>query len=132
MKKPLIILSGPTAAGKSKLSIALAKQLNGAIISADSVQVYKGMDIGSAKIMPDEMDGVKHYMIDVLKPDEEFHVYRFCEMVKACMEEIYNDGKIPILVGGTGFYIQAILYDIDSPHQKWYNYQKERNGDAYG
>ncbi len=113
MKKPLIILSGPTAAGKSKLSIALAKQLNGAIISADSVQVYKGMDIGSAKIMPDEMDGVKHYMIDVLKPDEEFHVYRFCEMVKACMEEIYNDGKIPILVGGTGFYIQAILYDID-------------------
>lgn len=113
MKKPLIILSGPTAAGKSKLSIALAKAINGSIISADSVQVYKGMDIGSAKIMPEEMDGVKHYMIDVLEPDEEFHVYRFYEMVKKCMDEIYQNGEIPILVGGTGFYIQAILYDID-------------------
>ena len=113
MKKPLIILSGPTAAGKSKLSIALAKKLNGAIISADSVQVYRGMDIGSAKIMPEEMDGVKHYMIDVLEPDDDFHVYRFHEMVKACLEEIYSQGLVPILVGGTGFYIQAILYDID-------------------
>lgn len=113
MKKPLIILSGPTAAGKSKLSIALAKALNGAIISADSVQVYRGMDIGSAKIMQDEMDGVKHYMIDVLDPDEEFHVFRFYEMVKNCMDEIYANHQIPILVGGTGFYIQAILYDID-------------------
>ena len=113
MKKPLIILSGPTAAGKSKLSIALAKTLNGAIISADSVQVYRGMDIGSAKIMPEEMDGIKHYMIDVLEPDEEFHVYRFYEMVKECMDEIYANNQIPILVGGTGFYIQAILYDID-------------------
>ncbi len=113
MKKPLIILSGPTAAGKSKLSIALAKALNGAIISADSVQVYRGMDIGSAKIMPEEMGGIKHYMIDVLEPDEEFHVYRFVEMVKNCMDEIYSQGQIPILVGGTGFYIQAILYDID-------------------
>ncbi len=113
MKKPLIILSGPTAAGKSKLSIALAKALNGAIISADSVQVYRGMDVGSAKIMPEEMDGIKHYMIDVLEPDEEFHVYRFVEMVKNCLDEIYSQGQIPILVGGTGFYIQAILYDID-------------------
>ena len=113
MKKPLIILSGPTAAGKSKLSIALAKTLNGAIISADSVQVYRGMDIGSAKITAEEMDGIKHYMIDVLEPDEEFHVYRFYEMVKECMDEIYANNQIPILVGGTGFYIQAILYDID-------------------
>lgn len=113
MKKPLIILSGPTASGKSHLSIALAKALNGAVISADSVQVYRGMDIGSAKITPKEMEGVKHYMIDVLNPDEDFHVYRFCQMVKEAMAEIYANRQIPILVGGTGFYIQAILYDID-------------------
>ena len=113
MKKPLIILTGPTAVGKTKASIGLAKALNGDIISADSMQVYKYMDIGSAKIRPEEMDGVKHYLIDELEPDEEFHVVRFQQMAKAAMEEIYAKGKIPIVVGGTGFYIQALLYDID-------------------
>ena len=113
MKKPLIILTGPTAVGKTKASIGLAKSLNGEIISADSMQVYKYMDIGSAKIRPEEMDGVKHYLIDELEPDEEFHVVRFQQMAKAAMEEIYAKGKIPIVVGGTGFYIQALLYDID-------------------
>lgn len=112
-KKPLIILTGPTAAGKTALSIALAKAVDGEIVSADSMQVYRGMDIGSAKIRPEEMQGVPHHLIDVLEPDEEFHVARFQQMAKACMEEIWNRGKIPILVGGTGFYIQAVLYDID-------------------
>ena len=116
-KQPLIILTGPTAVGKTDLSIALAKAVNGSIISADSMQVYKGMDIGSAKIRPEEMQGVSHYLIDILEPDEEFHVVRFQELAKQAMEEIYACGKIPIVVGGTGFYIQALLYDIDFTSQ---------------
>ena len=113
MKRPLIILTGPTAVGKTKASIGLAKAVGGEIISADSMQVYKEMDIGSAKIRTEEMDGVVHHLVDVLRPNEEFHVVRFQEMAKQAMEEIYRKGKIPILVGGTGFYIQAVLYDID-------------------
>ena len=113
MKKPLVILTGPTAVGKTKASIGLAKAIGGEIISADSMQVYRHMDIGSAKITPQEMQGVRHYLVDVLEPSEEFHVVRFQQMAKAAMEEIYAKGKIPILVGGTGFYIQAVLYDID-------------------
>lgn len=116
-KKPLIILTGPTAVGKTALSIKLAKAIDGAIISADSMQVYRGMDIGSAKITKEEMDGVEHYLIDVLDPDEEFHVVRFQEMAKAAMDEIYQKGQIPILTGGTGFYIQSVLYDIDFTSQ---------------
>ncbi len=112
-KKPLVILSGPTAVGKSSLSIELAKQINGAIISADSMQVYRYMDIGSAKITPEEMRGVPHYLVDFLMPDEEFHVVKFQEYAKQALEKIYADGQIPIVVGGTGFYIQALLYDID-------------------
>ncbi len=116
-KKPFIVLTGPTAVGKTALSIALAKAVNGSIISADSMQVYKHMDIGSAKIMPEEMDGVKHYLVDEFEPDEEFHVARFTERAKECLEEIYAEGKVPVLVGGTGFYIQAVLYDIDFSKQ---------------
>lgn len=112
-KRPLIILTGPTAVGKTKASIGLAKAVGGEIISADSMQVYKHMDIGSAKIKKEEMEGVPHYLVDVLEPDEEFHVARFQEMAKDAMEEIYARNHIPILVGGTGFYIQALLYDID-------------------
>ena len=113
MKKPLIVLTGPTAVGKTSLSIALAKAVNGEIISADSMQVYQKMDIGSAKIRPEEMDGVKHYLVDVLDPKEDFHIVKFQQMAKTAMEEIYAKGKIPILVGGTGFYIQAVTRDID-------------------
>ncbi len=112
-KKPLIILTGPTAAGKTALSVELAKQIGGEIISADSMQVYRGMDIGSAKVTPEEMQGVPHHLIDVLEPSEEFNVYTFQQMAKAAMEQIYERGHIPIVVGGTGFYIQALLYDID-------------------
>lgn len=112
-KKPLIILTGPTAVGKTKASIGLAKAIGGEIISADSMQVYRHMDIGSAKITKEEMVDVPHYLIDVLEPEEEFHVVRFQQMAKAAMADIYSRGKIPIIVGGTGFYIQALLYDID-------------------
>ncbi|MDD7729080.1 MAG: tRNA (adenosine(37)-N6)-dimethylallyltransferase MiaA [Clostridia bacterium] len=113
MKKPLIVLTGPTAVGKTKLSISLAKAVGGEIISADSMQIYKYMDIGSAKIMPEEMQGVPHYLVDELMPDEEFHIVRFQQMAKEAMEKIYSHGHIPILVGGTGFYIQAVTRDID-------------------
>lgn len=112
-KRPIIILTGPTAVGKTKASIALAKSVGGEIISADSMQIYKNMDIGSAKIRPEEMEGISHYLIDELNPDEEFHVVKFQEMAKQAMEKIYANGHIPIVVGGTGFYIQALLYDID-------------------
>ncbi|MCH5269840.1 MAG: tRNA (adenosine(37)-N6)-dimethylallyltransferase MiaA [Lachnospiraceae bacterium] len=112
-KRPLIVLSGPTAAGKTKLSLALAKAIGGEIISADSMQVYKHMDIGSAKIKPEEMEGIPHHLIDILEPEDEFNVVIFQKLCKDAMEGIYERGHIPILTGGTGFYIQAVLYDID-------------------
>lgn len=113
MKKPLMILTGPTAVGKTALSIGLAKALNGEIISADSMQVYRHMDIGSAKVTPEEMEGIPHHLIDVLNPEEDFNVTRFQAMAKQAMEGIYRRGHVPIITGGTGFYIQALLYDID-------------------
>ena len=112
-KKPLIILTGPTAVGKTELSIELAKAVGGEIISADSMQVYRRMDIGTAKIMPEEMKGVPHYLIDILEPTEDFNVFLFQKYAKEAIEKIYNNGHIPIIVGGTGFYIQSVLYDID-------------------
>lgn len=125
-KNPMVILTGPTAVGKTALSIELAKKINGAIISADSMQVYKYMDIGSAKIMPKEMQNIKHYLVDELLPTDEFHIVKFQEMAKAALEEIYSDGKIPIIVGGTGFYIQGLLYDIDfSKQDADYEYRME-------
>ena len=113
MKKPLVILTGPTAVGKTALSIQLAKDIGGEIISADSMQVYKGMDIGSAKIKTEEMQGVPHFLIDEVQPDEEFHVVRFQQLAKKYLKQIWERGHIPVIVGGTGFYIQALLYDID-------------------
>lgn len=113
MKKPLIVIAGPTASGKSKLSIALAKKIGGAIISGDSMQVYKYMDIGTAKITKEEMDGVDHYMVDELYPDQTFNVHVFQEKAKEALDRIYSKGQIPILVGGTGFYIQSLVNDIE-------------------
>lgn len=135
MKRPLVILTGPTAVGKTAASIALAKKIGGAVISADSMQVYRHMDIGSAKIRPEEMDQVPHYLIDVLEPTEEFHVVRFQELAKKAMEEIYDRGMIPIVVGGTGFYIQALLYDIDftqSSEDPEFREQMSSFADQYG
>ncbi|MDD5936935.1 MAG: tRNA (adenosine(37)-N6)-dimethylallyltransferase MiaA [Clostridiales bacterium] len=111
--RPLVILTGPTAVGKTKLSIELAKAINAEIISADSMQVYKYMDIGTAKIRPEEMEGVKHYLVDEFEPDDDFNVVKFQEYTKRYMEDIYSRGKIPLIVGGTGFYIQAIIKDVD-------------------
>lgn len=111
--KPMIILAGPTAVGKTRLSIALAKAVGGEIISADSMQVYRHMDIGSAKIRPEEMQGVPHHMIDILDPWEPFNVVIFKEGCQECLEGIYGRGHVPIVVGGTGFYIQALLKDVD-------------------
>ena len=121
-KKKIVVLTGPTAVGKTKLSIELAKKIGGEIISADSCQVYKHMDIGSAKIRPEEMGGIPHFLVDELEPSEEFNVVVFQQKTKQYMKEIYERGHIPILVGGTGFYIQAVLYDIhfsqdDDNHQ---------------
>ena len=109
----LVILTGPTAVGKTALSVALAKKIDGEIISADSMQVYRGMDIGSAKVTAEEMQGIPHFLIDEFDPAEEFHVVRFQEYAKRYIREIQERGHIPILVGGTGFYIQSVLYDID-------------------
>lgn len=126
MKKPLIILTGPTAVGKTELSIELAKKVNGSIISADSMQVYRHMDIGSAKITKEEMQEIPHYLIDTFEPDEEFHVVKFQEYAKRYMEEIYSQNRIPIIAGGTGFYIQALLYDIDfTEEQEDTSYRRE-------
>lgn len=109
----LVILTGPTAVGKSDLSVSLAGQIGGEIISADSMQVYRHMNIGSAKIMPEQMGGIPHHLIDVLEPTEDFNVVSFQQLAKRAMEGIYARGHIPVVVGGTGFYIQALLYDID-------------------
>lgn len=125
-KKPLIILTGPTAVGKTASSIGLAKAVGGEIISADSMQVYRHMDIGSAKITADEMQGIPHYLVDVLEPEETFNVVRFQEMAKAAMQKVYAGGHIPIVVGGTGFYIQALLYDIDfTENDSDFSYREE-------
>lgn len=112
-RRPMVVLTGPTAVGKTRLSIALAKAVNGEIISADSMQVYRHMDIGSAKITPEEMQGVPHHMIDILEPWEPFNVVIFQEKCKEALAGIYERGNIPIVTGGTGFYIQALLRDID-------------------
>lgn len=113
VKSPLVILTGPTAVGKTKLSVALAKRINGEIISADSMQVYRRMNIGTAKVTEDEKDNVPHHLIDILEPWEDFNVVAFQSYAKNAVKDILDRGKIPIVVGGTGFYIQALLYGID-------------------
>ena len=121
-----MVLTGPTAVGKTRLSIRLAKETGGEIISADSMQIYRHMDIGSAKITEEELDGVPHYLVNILDPKENFNVFRFQRLAKQAMERIYENGHIPILVGGTGFYIQSVLYDIDfEESESDFAYRKE-------
>ena len=122
-KSPLIVLTGPTSVCKTKLSVKLAKEMGGEIISADSMQVYKGMDIGSAKVTKEEMDNVPHHLIDVLDPKEDFNVFIFKEMCDKIIPRILERGHIPILVGGTGFYIQAVLRGIE--------FDENENDDSY-
>ena len=132
-KPPLLILTGPTAVGKTALSIALAREVQGEIISADSMQVYRYMDVGSAKIRKEEMCGVPHYLIDCLNPEEEFNIYVFQQMAKKAMAQIYANGHVPIVVGGTGFYIQSLIYDIlfdDGIRQKYEQLLTEK-GEKY-
>lgn len=112
VKPPLILVAGPTAVGKSSLSIKLAQLYNGAVISADSVQVYKKMNIGSAKVTADEMQGIDHYLIDILEPWEPFNITVFQEYAKSALQKIYSENKVPIIAGGTGFYIQSVVNDI--------------------
>ena len=112
-RPPLIIITGPTAVGKTSLSVQLALKINGEIISADSMQVYRGMDIGTAKIREEEKCWVPHYLIDILNPDEEFNVTIFKQKAEECIYDILSRGKMPIIAGGTGFYIQSVLYDVE-------------------
>lgn len=113
MKKPLIVIAGPTASGKTSLSIELAKRINGEIISADSMQVYLHMDIGTAKVTEQEMQGITHHLVNIIEPNEPFNIQIFQKLAKAAIHQIHAKGKIPIIVGGTGFYIQSVIYDID-------------------
>lgn len=125
-KKPLIVLTGPTAVGKTAASIQLAKAVGGEIISADSMQIYQQMNIGTAKITPEEMQGIPHHLVDEIAPDTPFHVYEFKKMAEQAIHEIWKRGHIPIVAGGTGFYIQALLYDIDfNPEEKNRSYRAE-------
>nr|WP_295972458.1 tRNA (adenosine(37)-N6)-dimethylallyltransferase MiaA [uncultured Bacillus sp.] len=110
-KQKLVVLIGPTAVGKTKTSIELAKSLNGEIISGDSMQIYKKMDIGTAKITPAEMEGIQHYLIDIKEPDEPFSAAEFQELAREKICDISSSGKLPMIVGGTGLYIQSVLYD---------------------
>lgn len=112
-KKKLIVVAGPTAVGKSKYGIEIAKKVNGEIVSLDSMQVYKGFDIGTAKITKNEMENIPHHMIDVVSADRNLNIKEFKDMAELCIDTIYSRGKIPVLVGGTGFYIRAMLYDTD-------------------
>ncbi|MEC5300265.1 MULTISPECIES: tRNA (adenosine(37)-N6)-dimethylallyltransferase MiaA [Staphylococcus] len=109
----LIVLVGPTAVGKTEFSIELAKKVNGEIISGDSMQVYKQMDIGTAKITQDEMSGIPHHMIDILEPDENFSAYEFKNRAQRLIKEITARGHVPIIAGGTGLYIQSLIYNYD-------------------
>ena len=112
-KPPLIIITGPTAVGKTAVSVELASRINGEIISADSMQVYKGMDIGTAKIREEEKKGIPHHLIDIIEPDEEFNVTIFKKLAEEHINDIISRGRIPIIAGGTGFYIQSVLYDVE-------------------
>lgn len=119
MKKPLVIvIAGPTASGKTKLSVELAKRVNGEIVSADSMQIYKEMNIGTAKVTKQEMENVKHYMIDIVNPDERYSVSQYKKEAEKCIKEIIEKEKTPIICGGTGLYINSLIYEINFPEEK--------------
>lgn len=128
LKQKLLVIIGPTAVGKTKLSIEMAKRYNGEIISGDSMQIYRGMDIGTAKIKPEEMEGIPHHLIDIKEPTENFSVAEFQHLVRAKIDEIVQKGKLPIIAGGTGLYIQSVIYDYqfsDVPGDETYRLMLE-------
>lgn len=138
MKEKLIIISGPTAVGKTDISIEIAKRLNGEIISADSMQIYKYMDIGTAKVRKDEMQGIKHHLIDFIEPDEDFSASNYKEKATKLITKLNNEGKTPIIAGGTGLYINSLVYELDfidiAPDQdlrRNYEYIAEKEGKGY-
>jgi tRNA dimethylallyltransferase len=134
MGEKLVVLIGPTAVGKTKMSIELAKRLNGEIINGDSMQVYKGMDIGTAKIRPEEMEGIPHHLFDIKEPHESFSVAEFQHLARSFVREITSRGKLPMIVGGTGLYIQSVIYDYqfsDAPSNPQYRKHLEECGDKY-
>lgn len=138
MKNKILVLAGPTAVGKTALSIELAKRLNGEIVSTDSMQIYKYMDIGSAKIAPSEMDGIKHHLIDVTTPDKPFSVVDFKNLAHPIMDDLLSNGKLPILTGGTGLYINSLTCNMnftDATNDEEYRKELEdlavKHGDVY-
>jgi tRNA dimethylallyltransferase len=134
-KEKLVVIIGPTAVGKTKLSIEIAKQYNGEIISGDSMQIYKGMDIGTAKIKPEEMEGIKHHLIDIRSPEEDFSAAEFQKIVREKIKDITNRNKLPIIVGGTGLYIQAAIFDYhfsDAPTDPGFRQKLEKRAELEG
>lgn len=118
-KQKVIVIVGPTASGKTALSIELAKKINGEIVSCDSMQIYKDMDIGSAKPSLEEMDGIKHYLIDEVNPEERFSVAEYKKRAEKYIEKIIKKGKTPIVVGGTGLYVNSLIYGIEYNETKF-------------
>ncbi len=118
MKEKVIVIAGPTASGKTALSIELAKQVNGEIISSDSMQIYKDMNIGTAKVTKEEMQGIQHYLIDFVSPNERYSVSNFKKDAENAIEEILMKGKVPIIAGGTGLYIDSLIYGIEYPEME--------------
>ncbi|KGM46344.1 tRNA (adenosine(37)-N6)-dimethylallyltransferase MiaA [Neobacillus niacini] len=134
-KQKLLVIIGPTAVGKTKLSIELAKRYNGEIISGDSMQIYRSMDIGTAKIKPEEMEGIPHHLIDIKDPDESFSVAEFQQLVRERISDITSKGKLPIIVGGTGLYIQSVIYDYqfsEAPADEAFRLQLEERAKEIG
>ncbi|WP_419888397.1 tRNA (adenosine(37)-N6)-dimethylallyltransferase MiaA [Neobacillus niacini] len=134
-KQKLLVIIGPTAVGKTKLSIELAKRYNGEIISGDSMQIYRSMDIGTAKIKPEEMEGIPHHLIDIKDPDESFSVAEFQQLVRERISDIASKGKLPIIVGGTGLYIQSVIYDYqfsEAPADEAFRLQLEERAKEIG
>ena len=134
-KPKVIVICGPTASGKTGLSIELAKKCNGEIISADSMQIYKEMNIGTAKVTPEEMQGIKHYMIDIVSPTERYSVAEFKVQAEKAIEEILKKGKTPIIAGGTGLYVNSLIYNIqyndikiDEEYRKYLEERVEKEG----
>lgn len=126
MKPTVIVIAGPTASGKTALSIKLAKELNGEIISCDSMQIYKEMDIGTAKVTKEEAEGIKHYLIDIISPNKRYTVSNFKKDSKNAIKEILNKGKTPIIVGGTGLYVDSLIYEIEYQDMEFdINYRNE-------